>query len=105
MQIKLTKAKPNFYLMDKDAETKSVFKFFNAQLLVNRVRPKPSLLLAHNVALGKGALARYNLTRFELNSFTFSSGMQSLSITNAVLGTIPNRLPFTIEKTRYFSAP
>jgi len=95
MQIKLTKAKPSFYLMNKDAETKTVFKFLDAQLLVNCVRPSPSLLLAHNIALGNGALARYNLTSVELKSFTFSSGAQSLFIENAVLGTIPKRLLFT----------
>jgi len=37
MQIKLTKAKSSFYLMNKDAETKKVFNFHDAQLLVNRV--------------------------------------------------------------------
>ena len=89
MQIQLTKAKTSFYLMNKYAETKTVFKFLDDQLLVNRVRPSPSLLLAYNIALGKGALARYNLTRFELKSFTFSSGAQSLSIDNAVFETIP----------------
>jgi len=62
IQIKLARAKPSFYLMNKDAETKTAFKFLDAQLLVNRVRPSPSLLLAHNIAHGKGALARYNLT-------------------------------------------
>jgi len=61
MEIKLTKAKPSFYLMYKHAETKTVFKFLDAQLLVNRGRPSPSLLLAHNIALEKCALARYNL--------------------------------------------
>ena len=54
MQIKLTKAKQSFYLMNKDAEIKTVF---NAQLLVNRVRPSPSLHLAYNIELGKGSLA------------------------------------------------
>jgi len=88
MQIKLTKAKSSFYLMNKDAETKTVFKFLYAQLLVNRVRPSPSLLFAHNIALGKSALARYNLTRVELKSFTFSSRAQSLSIDNTLFGTI-----------------
>ena len=86
MQIKPTKAKPIFYLMNKDAETKTVFKFLDARLLINRVRPSPSLLLTHNIAVGKGALARCNLTSVELKSFTFSSGAQSLSIDN---GTIP----------------
>jgi len=52
-QTKLAKAKPSFYLMNKDAETNTVFKFLDAQLLVSRVRPSPSLLLAHNIALGR----------------------------------------------------
>jgi len=70
--------------MNKDAETKTIFKFLDAQLLINRVTPSPSLLLAHNIPLGKGALARNNLTRIELKSFTFSGVAQSLSIDNDV---------------------
>jgi len=58
MRIKLKKAKPSFYLMNNDADAKTVFKFIDTQLFDNRVRPSPSLLLGHNIALGKGALAR-----------------------------------------------
>jgi len=57
-QIKLTKVKPSFYLLNKDAETKTVFKSFEVQILVNRLRPNPLVLLAHNISLEKGALAR-----------------------------------------------
>jgi len=102
MQIKLTKAKPTFCLMNKNAETNTVFDFLDVQLLVNRVRPSPSLLLAHNIALGKSALARYSLTSVELKSFTFCSGARSLSIDNAVLGTITKRLLFTMVKNTEF---
>jgi len=102
MQIKLKKAKPFFHLMNKDAETKTVFKYLDAQLLVNRVRPSPSLPSAHNIALGKGALAPCNLTRVELKSIKFSCGVQSLSLDNAVLGTVPNRLLFTMVKNTEF---
>jgi len=102
MQIKRTKAKPSFYLMNKEQETKTVFKFLNAQPLVNRVRHSPSFFFSHNIALGKGALARYNLTGVELKSFTFSSGAQLLSIDNAVLGTIPKRFLFTMVKNTEF---
>jgi len=91
LQIRLTKAKSCFYLMNK-ADSATVFKFLDAQLLVNRVRPSPSLLLAHNTTFAQGALARYNLTRVELKTYTFSSGSQSLSIDNAVLG--PSRNDF-----------
>jgi len=97
MQIRLTKAKSSFYLINK-ADSTSVFKFLDAKLLVNRVRPSPSLLLAHTTTLTRGALARYNLTRVELKTYTFSSGSQSLSIDNAVLGPLPKRLLFTMVK-------
>ena len=89
-------------MMDKNAESNMVIKFLDAQLLINCVKPSPSLLLAHNATLAKGALARYNLTRVELKSFTFSSGAQSLSIDNGVLGPIPKRLLFNMVKNTYF---
>jgi len=88
--------------MKEDAETKTVYKNFDDQHLVNRVRPSPSLLLAHNIALGKGTLARYNLSSVKLKSFTFSSGRQSLSIDNSVLGTIPKRFLFSVVKNTEF---
>jgi len=77
-------------------------KILDAQLLVNRNRPSPSLLLAYNIALGEGALASYNLTTVELKSFTFSSGAQSLSIDNAMLETIPKGLLFIMVKNTEF---
>jgi hypothetical protein len=81
LQIGLTKAKQ----MNKSTDSKTYFKFIDAQLLVNRVRPNPTFLLVHNTALSKGCLVRYNLTIIKLKSFTFSSGSKSLSIDNAVL--------------------
>jgi hypothetical protein len=39
MQIKLTKARLVFYLMNKEADSTVEYKFLDAQLLVNRVRP------------------------------------------------------------------
>jgi len=47
VQIKFTKAKAGFYLMNKDAESKTVYQFLDAQLLVKRVRPNPTIPLAH----------------------------------------------------------
>ena len=80
MQIKLTKTKQNFFLMDKDADSKVVFKFFDAQLLVKSIRPYPEYLLAHHTTLQAGGIANYHLTRVEHKIFTFSSGSQSFSI-------------------------
>ena len=77
-QIKFTKDRSSFNLLNKDAESKSVFQFLDAQLWVKRIRPNPTIPLAHNAVLSKGGVARYNMTRVELKSFTFSSGSQSV---------------------------
>jgi hypothetical protein len=74
IQIRLTKAKSSFYLMNKNAESKTVFKFLDAKLLWNCVRPSPTIHVAHETAFSHNAIARYNVTRVELKTFTFSSG-------------------------------
>ena len=66
IQIRLTNAKPSSYLMNKDPESKVVFKFLDVQLLVNRVRSSPSILVAHETTFGHKVKARYNVTRVEL---------------------------------------
>jgi len=84
----MTKARPNFYLMNKSVDSKTVFKCLDAHLLVRRVRRNPNIMLAHNSTLNKGSLARYKLMRIELKTFTFYAGSKSLSIDNAALGPI-----------------
>jgi len=95
MQIKFTKAKPSFYLMNTAADSKTIFKFFDAKLFVRRIRANPQIPMAHEETL-KTDLARYNMTRFELKTFTFSAGPQSLSIDQGVMGRISKRLLFTM---------
>ena len=48
LQIRLNKAQPSFYPMNKSVDSKIVFKFLDSQLLVRGVRPNPAILLAHN---------------------------------------------------------
>jgi len=69
--------------MNRNVESKTDFKFFDAQLLIRRVSPNPVILLAHKSTLTKGSLARYNLTRVEIKTFTFSARSKLLSIDNA----------------------
>ena len=85
LQIKLTKARPGFYLMNKSAYAKTTFKYLDAYLLVRRVQTKPAILEAQERALEIGSLARYNITRFDLKTFTFSAWSKSQSLDNAVL--------------------
>ena len=102
MEIKFTKAKRAFYLMSKAEDSKAVFKFLDAQVLVKRVTPNHAYLIAHSTALQAGTIANYNLNRVELKTFTFASGSQSLSIDNAILGSIPNRLLFAMIDNKHF---
>ena len=88
-------------MVSKEADSKTIFKFLDAQLLVKRVKPVPShlwLILLNEY----GALARYNMTRVELKTFTFSAGSKPLSIDNAVLVRVPERLLFTMVKNADF---
>jgi len=79
LQINFTKAKSSFYLMNTAADSRTTFKFLDAKLFVGRIRANPQIPLAHEETL-KNYLVRYNLTRVELKTFTFSAGPQSLSI-------------------------
>ena len=72
------------------------------QLLVKRVKPDPLTTFAHIATLNTGALARYNVNRVELKTFTFSAGSKSLSIDNAVLDPVPKHLLFTMVKNANF---
>ena len=85
LQIKLTKARPSFYLMNKTSDSKTNFKFLDAYLLVRRVQPNTLIFSAHEKKLTKRALARYNITTVDLPTFTFLAGSKSRSIDNAVL--------------------
>ena len=89
--------------MNKSVYSKTVLKFLDAQLLVRRVRPNPAVWLAHTAMLkNRGSLARCNLTRVELKTFTYVAGQKSLYIDNAVLCPIPKSLLFTmVENTNF----
>jgi len=90
--------------MNKSVDSKTVFKFLDAQLLVRRVRTNRAILLALTATLkNKGSLARYKLTRVELKTFTLAAGSKSLSIDSAVLGPIPKHLLFSMVKNRDFN--
>ena len=71
--------------------------------MIRIVQPNPLIMSAHESALAEGALARYNMTRVDLKTFTFSAGSKFLSIDNAVLGPLPKRLLFTIIKNSDFN--
>jgi hypothetical protein len=64
---------------------------------------EPSKSVGSRKGNGKGALARYNMTRVDFKTFTFSTGSKSRSIDNAVLGPLPKRLLLTMIKDSDFN--
>jgi len=102
IQIRLTKARPSFYMISKEADSKATFKILDAQLLGKRVKTDPVTPLAHVAILNAGALARYNMARVELKTFEFSAVSKSLSIDNAILSHVPKCLLFTMVKNADF---
>jgi hypothetical protein len=71
LQIKFTKGKRTFYLMNRKVDFTTKFQFLESYLIVNRVCPEPSYLKAHNTTLSKGGIARYNLTSVYFNTHFF----------------------------------
>ena len=63
-------------MMRMKGASKTTFQFLYAQLLVKRVKPDFVTTLAHIATLNTGAVARYNMTRVELKSFTFSARLK-----------------------------
>jgi hypothetical protein len=100
--LRLTRARREFYLMANDPDSKVSFQIQEAQLLVRHIKPNPAILHAHNTTLEGGGIAKYHVTTVDVKTSTFASSSTSLSIDNAVLGTLPKRLLFTLVKNKEY---
>jgi hypothetical protein len=67
------------------------------------MQPNPLIMSTHEKVITKKALTRYNITRLDLKTFTFSAGSECQSIENAVLGPLPKPLLFTMIKNAEFN--
>jgi hypothetical protein len=102
MNIKLTRAPEAFYLFGPSDDAKVRIKILDATLFVTQVELKPPLLLAHANVLGMKRKAHYPITHTQIKTFTASSGAQQVSIDNAFLGPIPERLLVVLVKNSAF---
>ena len=89
--------------MSTKADSTTILQFHEAYLIINGIQRDSSYLIDHNTALAKGGLARYNLTRVELKTFTFPRTEIFLSFDNALLGQLPKRLLLTKIKNNGFA--
>ena len=63
---------------------------------------KPPLLLAHANVLAVKRKAHYPVMHVQIKTFTASSGTQQISINNAFLGQVPNRILIVLVKNAAF---
>ena len=101
MNIKLTRALEVFYVWGPSDDTKLRIKILDGTLFVTQVEFKPPLL-AHANVLGMKCKAHYTVTRTQIKTFTASSGAQDVSIDNAFLGQIPERILKAMAKNAAF---
>lgn len=85
------KGKEELHLFSGKNDAKAVFRFLYATLCFKCLKPPSILLLAHMNALKK-------FTTVALITFTLSTGSESLSMNNAVLGTLMKRLIAVVKK-------
>jgi hypothetical protein len=87
LQIKLTKARSDFYTLTTMEGSGAYIKFMDATLHVRLVKPSPTIRLTHANYL-ETANARYGMTSVALKTFTLGAGSNSVPIDNAPLGTL-----------------
>jgi len=92
INIKLTRAPESFYLLAPSDDNKVRIKILEATLFIIQVELKLPLLLAYANVLTLKRKAHYPLTHTQIKTLTASSGAQQVSIGNAFLGNIPERL-------------
>jgi len=100
--IKLTRAPEAFYLLAPSDDNKVRIKILDATLFITQVELKPPLLLAYANVLGMKRKAHYPVTHTQIKTFTASSGAQQVSIDNAFLGPIPERIVIALVKNKSF---
>jgi len=79
-----------------------VLKIIDVILFITQVESKPHLLLAHANFWCKKHKAHYPVTHNQFETFTASSTFQQVSIDNAYLGPIPERILIAMVRNNVF---
>jgi hypothetical protein len=102
MNIELTRASDAFWLLRITDDTKVRIKILDATLFIVQVEFKPPLLLAHANVLAMKRKTIYPVTYSHIKTFTVSSGARQVSLDNAFLGQITDRILITLVKNTVF---
>jgi hypothetical protein len=102
MNIRLTRAPQAFYLLGTTDDVKVCIKILDATLFVTQTEIKPHLL-AHANVLAMKRKAHYPITHTQIKTFTAGAEAQQISIDNAFLGPILEKLLTGLVKTLLLS--
>jgi hypothetical protein len=102
MNIKLNRTPEAFYLFAPTDDTTVRIKILDADLFITQVKLKPPLLLAQANVLAMKRKAHYPVTHTQIKTFTASSGTQQISINDAFLGPVPDRILIVSVKNAAF---
>ncbi|GFY07932.1 uncharacterized protein TNCV_2579641 [Trichonephila clavipes] len=89
IRIRLLKAKNEFALLAAAGDYR--IQIENISLYIRKCEISSTILVAHEKALEQ-SLVQMPFTRTEIKTFTLSSGLKSITIPNAVNGTLPTRM-------------
>jgi len=102
MNTKLTRTPEAFYLLSPNDDRKVRIKILDTTLFITQVELKPPLLLAHANVLAMKRKAHYSVTHTKIKPFTAISRTQQISINNAFLGQVPDRILVILFKYASF---
>ncbi|XP_023210597.1 uncharacterized protein F54H12.2-like [Centruroides sculpturatus] len=100
LRIKLERSKENFALMADNDNYKIIIK--NASLKINKVDVSSSIQIGIEKAL-QTALIKLPFRRTDVKVFTLTSGIQSTSISNVVIGQLPYRITLGLVSNSAFN--
>lgn len=89
IRIKLERNKDIFSLMSSNDSYKILIQ--SANLYVRKVTVAPSIMIGHEKALEKGVI-KMPIRRIDVKTFSLSTGLQSSTIANAIIGQLPTRI-------------
>lgn len=102
IRIQLNRNNPAFYMLGQDTH-KSDIKIENAELILESCYVNPSLLMANEKLLEKHRVINYHMKRLVVRTFTLNSDVHTVSINNAIIGSLPSMLIFAMVKNDAFS--
>ena len=91
IKYRLIRAKDSFCLHGNADQAENKVSLKEVSLFCRKVKPNPSIQLAHTKALQHGT-AKYPLRRVEVKTFTIPQGNRSFSKESLFLGQLPTRI-------------